>query len=327
MGKFMKRCLVILLVFAAVGAVLGIAGSTVAGRETISQVVETVTGGRVRMELGDWSRWGFTVGDDFFGSAFGDSGEDELYDIEDAMAFDKGHEVMKGNVEKYCPGGDIRILDVEVGGCTFETRYSEDGNIYLEAENAYKFQGYVVDGTLYVRATNGSLNNWSEISKFRITLYLPEGYGFDVADVSMGAGVMTLAGLEAADLSMDAGAGEISVSGIHADELKASIGAGAISLEDMDVTCLDVTVGMGRFAADGIVRGDADIECSMGNVELMLDGGKEDFNYELQGSMGNIDLEGESVSGFSQERTIDNGADKDMEVNCSMGNITIMFKG
>ena len=63
----------------------------------------------------------------------------------------------------------------------------------------------------------------------------------------------------------------------------------------------------------------------MGNVEMKLEGGEKDFNYRLEGSMGNIDLGRESYSGFSNEVVLNNGADKEMQVECSMGNISIRF--
>lgn len=332
MKKFMKRCLIIVLVLAAIGAVLGIAGSSVAGGETISQVVETVTGGRVHWNLDDWNRFGITVGDKFFGSIFGGSDkagqyavDNGLYDIEDVTTFDKSREVLKGDIGKYCLGRDIRCLEIEVGGCSFETKESDDDNIYLEVENAHKFQGYVEDGTLYVKATNGSLTNWLDVSDFRITLYLPKAYSFEKAEISMGAGVMQLEGLKAQGASLDVGAGQITAEDICADELQVSIGAGEICLVGMEACWLDATVGMGQFSAEGAIKESADIECSMGNVDMTIAGSQRDFNYVLESSMGNIDLGAESFSGISQERTINNGAGKDMNIECSMGNITILF--
>ena len=64
----------------------------------------------------------------------------------------------------------------------------------------------------------------------------------------------------------------------------------------------------------------------MGNIEMTLEGSEEEFNYKLEGSMGNISVGQDSFSGFSSERNIDNHADKEMEIECSMGNITIDFR-
>ena len=47
MKRFMKGCAVMALIFAVLGSALAFVGSSVAGRTTIGQVVETVTKGRV----------------------------------------------------------------------------------------------------------------------------------------------------------------------------------------------------------------------------------------------------------------------------------------
>lgn len=320
MKRFMKNCLILMVIFVVIGAVLGIVGGSVAGRATIEQVVEDVTGGRVQFDLDSWEQLDAAV-DEIL-----DSEATKVYDIDDAAMFDKGREILNGDVDIYCPGDGIRNLEVEVGGCLFELKPSGDGHIYLEAENAHKFQGYVEDGTLYIRATNTSYIDWSGNSGFQVVLYVPEGYRFDEADFSMGAGKMRLAGLEAREASLEVGAGQIVLEGVQADELGISIGAGQISMKDMEVSCLEAEVGMGEFLVEGIINGSADIECSMGNVEILVDGRQEDFNYELTGSMGNIDLGGDSFKGLSQERTIDNRAGKNMDIDCSMGNITIEFR-
>ena len=327
MKKFMKTCAVIALVMIILGIALGIAGSSVAGRSTISQVVETVTGGRVRVDFGEG--WGIfrkvEFGDNVELDLGGLSGLDVNYSIGDTSMFSRDQNILSGDVEMYCPGDGIKNLEIQVGGCHLGTKVSKDGSVYLEAKNVRKFQGYVEDDTLYVKSTMGSGASFFD-GKSEITLYLPEGYGFQEAEIDMGAGEMELEWLKAEEASLEVGAGRISLKSVEARELSAEVGAGQIELKNMSVGELDVEVGMGEFVAEGTVRGNADVECSMGNVEMKLDGRQEDYNYKLEGAMGNIQLGKESVGGFAQDRTIDNGADKTMEIGCSMGNITIRFR-
>lgn len=324
MKKFMKGCAITALIFAILGCVLGMIGSSMAGRTTIAQVVDAVTGGRVRMNPEKWWSWSMNIGGDILDEIEDlDTGS---FDIGDASMFDANKEIyFDGDVEKYCPGTDIRSLEIEVGGCNLETRVSPDDRIYLEMKNAHKFQGYVEDGTLYIRATTGSVNHWSDIGSRKIILYLPENYSFREVDVELGAGEMTFDGLSAGEASLEAGAGRIVVSSPRVEKLDISIGAGSIELKDMDIDTLEAEVGMGEFLADGAIDKSADVNCSMGNVEMVLDGSEQDFNYHLDGALGNIDVGGESFSGFSQEKEIDNKAGKDMEIECSMGNISISF--
>lgn len=326
MKKFMKVCAVTALIMILLGVVLGIVGSSVVGRAAISQVVDMVTGGRVHVEMGD-GLWGIIknveVGDMKVNVGDISTGFGIHYDIGDSSMFSGDHEILSGDVDKYCPGSGIRNLKVEVGGCSFETKASEDGNIYLETKDIRKFQGYVEGDVLYVKATVGSGTSWIEDSK--VVLYLPENYAFDEVMLDMGAGDMECKGLKAEEISMDAGAGRIVLDEVSAREIEASIGAGQIRLKSMQTGSLTADVGMGEFLADGTISGDVDVECSMGNVEIKIDGRKEDFNYRLEGAMGNINLDKDSYGGFAEEKNIDNGAGKTMDIECSMGNITIKF--
>lgn len=309
MKKFMKFCAVSALVMIVVGAVLGAVGSSHAGGGTISQVVDSVTGGRVSTQFGGFfPGWGVN------------------FDIGDSSMFSKDRDIETGNVEKYCPGDGICVLQVEVGGCDFQTKVSSDDSVYLEAENVRKFQGYVEDGTLYVKSTAGSDLSFFA-GKSTVVLYLPEEYFFDRVDIEIGAGQVEMKRLQGREVSLEAGAGRILLEDAEAEELKIEVGAGSVELMDMTVGQLSVEVGMGEFVGRGAINGDADVTCSMGNVEVEVRGEKRDFNYQLEGAMGSIDLDGEECGGFGTEKSIENGADKTMEIECSMGNITVEFIG
>lgn len=323
MKKFMKGCLITALVLFAAGAVLAVLGGSAKGSAAISQVVESVTGGRVHVNLGDISGWGVTIGDQVFENL---TGMDEKYDISDASMFDGDFEIYKGEVSKYCPGAGIEKLEIQVGGCVLETKTSKDDSFYIEVEKAYKFQGYVEDNTLYIKASNGA-KSWSRMGSCVITLYVPEGFYFEKAEVEMGAGVMKFSELcVKGETSLEVGAGQIVVDDVRSETLELSIGAGQIELKNMRLSELEAEIGMGELKAEGEILSSADVECSMGNVKLKVKGSEKDFNYYIECAMGNVDLGSDSYSGLAKEKTIENGASKEMSIECAMGNITVVFK-
>ena len=63
----------------------------------------------------------------------------------------------------------------------------------------------------------------------------------------------------------------------------------------------------------------------MGSVEITLKGEEQDFNYDLECAMGNIELNGRDYGGFGQERSMDNGVARQIDLDCSMGYIGISF--
>ena len=343
MKRFMKGCAITAFVFAVLGFVLAFVGRRVAGSKEIERAVSDATGGWIRVNTEPWWKLGVYSGvkellepeEEAGHSAsaeYWEGWEDREGEMEDDGAyhsenFDKEYSILSGNVEKYCPGTDIRKLDIQVGCCQLMTLPSEDGKIYLEAHNARKFQGYVEDGTLYIKsAPGGSVIDWADISDRIINLYLPDDYRFEEVDMEVGAGQLMFTDLRSEEISLEVGAGHIDICGIQTKNLDVSVGAGYMNLDQMDVTEMDVEVGLGEFTAFGRIGREADIECSMGNVELELEGNERDYNYDLENSMGNVNLGNENFSGLSQERYIDNGADKNINIECSMGNITVYFQ-
>lgn len=321
MKKFMKGCAITALIMVVVGLVIAIIAGTSKGCSTISEVVDSVTGGRIQVNLDDISDFGVTVGDNIKEGL--DSVEGMNYTIDASTLFDKHYDILSGDIERYSVGSDFENLDIEMGACRLTTKPSPDSNFYLEAEDAQKFQGYVKDGTLYVRASvNG--HKWNGTG-CRIFLYVPSGAYFENIDIEVGAGVLNFDDLYAEEAAVEVGAGEITLNGVRTDELAVSVGMGQVKIDEMETNNLDIEVGMGTLTAEGSINAYADIECAMGNVSLKVEGSQKDFNYEISKAMGNLTLGTESGSSFASEKYIDNCAFKDMDVECSMGNVSIQF--
>lgn len=324
MKKFMKGCAIMAAILIALGAILAIIGGAMRGSELVSAVVDKVTGGRVHINSTwpwNWNRshngWEINVGG--WDISLGD-----ILDWGDG-AYESSHEVHLGDIsDGIVSGSDVNSLDIELGGCLFETRISEDGDFHLETSGIDRIQSYVEQGKLYIKSVKTSLFLGSSASK--ITLYVPEGQHYDRVDIDLGAGEIVIDGLSAVEVSLEVGAGQIKVKNLKAKVLEAEVGMGQIELPDMDVDQLEAEVGMGELAGSGSINVRALLECSMGNLELKLIGSQQDFNYRLDAAAGNIDLGRDSFGGLAQTRRIDNGAAKTIEADCSMGNITISFK-
>jgi len=334
----MKGCMMTALALIVIGVTLGMIGRSVAGQKVVEQAFDRMAGGSGWSWHNGELTWGpetaLVVGEDF--GQCSSSWEEETmqvqagtawetcYDIDEVTMFDSNYTIVNGDVMRYCPGSDIRNLDIEVGGGAFLVEPSWDDKIYLEAYGVRKFQGYTEGDTLYVKSVSEA--QWND--EDCVILYLPYGYSFDKAYIDAGAGNMEFNDLNAEAACVNIGAGAISLYGVQVQELEVSVGAGSIEMSEVEVTNLEAEVGLGRFLAiDAVINGDVSVECSMGNVELNVEGRERDFNYHLDGAMGNIEVDsvGYISNGFSQKKTVDNNANKKMEIECSMGNVTIWF--
>lgn len=318
----MKGCAITALILFVLGAALAFAAGAARGTTTISEVVERVTGGRVHVNLGlGRLPFGIYVDDH---SWFSD--DDWNYELDDVQIYDSGHEVLPGNSGMLFPDSaeNVTSLDISLGGCSFETRVSETDSFYIETQGMDKIQTYVEKGVLYIKSANTHLKVNTTLGK--VILYVPEGQYYDEVDIEIGAGEVIFDDLNAGEISLEAGAGHILVKNLRAEELEASVGMGQLELYEMDVDELDAEVGMGELVGTGSINTSATLECAMGNLDLTLVGSQQDFNYRLEAVAGNVDIGRDSYSGLAAKRWIDNDAAKTLELECSMGNISIQFE-
>ena len=315
MKKFMKSCAITALILIVVGLGLALVGGSLKGTVMIRDVVDSVTGGRVNVDLTGLTNWGISVAEDM----------DELveYELDEAMIFDEGFEIFTGDIEQDYAATEIREIDVEVGGCSFEITESPDENFHVEAAGTKRFQGYVNNQKLVIKGTVNTVlgNGFSGMIKLQV----PADFTFDKVDMEIGAGLMDLGELSAEKLDLEVGAGQIIADKLTLDSLNLSVGMGEIRIDDMLVGKLDAEVGMGNLHAEGAVIEKLIAECAMGNIEMEIQGAQTDYDYSIECGMGNVTIGDNSYSGLANEKTIENGADRKMEVECAVGNVDIRF--
>ena len=323
----MKICAVTALLLVLVGLGLAAAGGALSNAVQIRDVVDKVTGGRIQLNL---TGLGDGYGMDSTGKSqsgrkeiFDQLGGEAYYDMDDASMFDKEHTIVNGDVQETFAAGNVRSLDVEVGGCSFTLEESPDENFHVDTVGTNKVQCYVEKDTLYVKATVKTLVGTNEASS--VVLYVPADAVVEGLDLEVGAGIMNLGHVKAGHVDLEVGAGQILVESILANELDISVGMGAAHLYGMDVTELNAGVGMGNLYATGSVNGNSELECSMGNITLELSGAAEAFDYDIECGMGKVSIGEESYSGLINEKILYNGAGRHMDVECGAGNVEILF--
>lgn len=321
MKKFMTGCGITALIFIVVGFVIGSVAGAIQGPKTIGNILESVTDGKVKMQAGKIADWSLGIVDDWT-----DLEIEPAQDIEMNLTFDSNYEILNGDVEKQIAGSDISKLNIEAGGCKFFIAESEDENYYVEAQDTGKFQSYVHNGTLNLKVSKTYRLSQNTL-KCTVTLYVPANVHLDEVNIELGAGIMTGNNLTADKMKLETGVGSISLEQVNASELKLSAGAGILEIKDMTTDRLNAEVGMGELVASGAINEQADVSCAMGNIELYLDGDREDFSYRLESVMGNITLDGSDYSGLGLEQThnFNSAASKNINIECNMGNVEVDF--
>lgn len=310
MKGFIKGILWTALILIIAGLVILIAGSVAGGKY---DVIRMVKNGELSYTLSDWS-FGF--------------GGDALFSIDDQNVFDQDVPVLSGNVEKYkIAEGSVTSLHITVGGGELILCDSEDGSYYLEAKNAEKLQATEKQGTLAVKAMRtGSSIEIGDSKAMTLYLYVPKEVDYDSVELNLGAGRMELSSIQTRKLMVDADAGQVVLSDISCEELAGDVGAGEVLVKNAKVKKnAEFSVGAGHIEAWLDVQEELRAECSVGQIALKLEGKEEDFNYEISCAAGEIKVDKSSYAGLSQERSIQNDAPKNMNLECSMGAINVTF--
>lgn len=110
------------------------------------------------------------------------------------------------------------------------------------------------------------------------------------------------------EVQLEVGAGEAWIDELKADFLDVEVGAGEADFGHLDVKTLDAEVGVGELTAE-------------------LVGSEEDYNYNIESGIGEIEIGDNSYGGFARSQNIANpGADRVIDMECGIGSVSISFE-
>lgn len=195
----------------------------------------------------------------------------------------------------------------------------------------------------------------SDDSEFLYTITIPSDAKLETAKLSVAAGELTVFDKISADyVTLSIGAGDASVQEIDAKELNfkvnagdgtikklqisdkchAEVNAGKLTLgDDEDFTASQILINnlTGKTAAGdmticGRLTGNCDLTCSTGDVDVLLDGIPQNYNFNTNSNLGDIDIENDvhdnrNHSDHSSETEIYG----DIKLKCNMGDLSVEF--
>ena len=180
----------------------------------------------------------------------------------------------------------------------------ESDAIILSGSNRDKMNCYIEDNCLYLEEKN----------------HKPIQKGGEIVDVE--AAYVALQDFSAEEMEFSADAGSIEASGLQMKKLILSVEAGAITLTDSEAAELEADAEAGAIRFSGSITDRVDADAELGNIVLKLSQSKDDFDYEIDSDLGNVEFDGISV----ENSVICNKASGKMNLDSSMGNIEIYFE-
>ena len=208
------------------------------------------------------------------------------------LGIDLGTEVIFDNKELVQYGQvftDVEKLDVEIEFADFEIKVGEalkvEGQIYDD------FKIVVENKTLKIQDISKKwIFNSNNIAK--LTLYIPEEFKFDKAEIEIGAGTTNIEKLSAIDLDLNFGAGAVKIQNCESEKSDIECGAGKVIIENSTLKNLKLDAGLGELYYNGMILGNSQVQCGIGKLTLDLQGGEELYSIEAEHGIGQIKLNG-----------------------------------
>ncbi len=315
MKKFTKGMLIAAGIFAAVGIGLTAAGGVMGA--SMSELTGVNSLKRI-LWMTEWD-------DDHDDYVDIDDDHDDYDDIDDDYEDRVEHDGMEHSAEmgqknmepaavgnESATDGIVYQLKYQPTKLDIELKYDE---LILEEGDSFCVRVYDDNGkNVTVKESSDTLKvrSTKKLSKTRkVCISYPEDVKLQELEIEMGAGTVYLnRDIETEKLSVEMGAGEFeSKNPVTAREADLEIGTGSMTFADLSAR-----------KTDG--------ECGLGEMDLTLTGTQEDYNYDLECGVGNLDVGSDSYSGLGREKSISNkGADRKLDLECGMGNVSVDFSG
>ena len=293
MKKFTKGMLIAAGIFAAAGIGLTAAGGVMGAS------MSELTGVNSLKRILWMTEW--------------DDDHDDYDDIDDDDYVD--HDGMEYSAEvgnESSTDGTVYQLKYQPTKLDIELKYDE---LILEEGDSFCVRVYDDSGkNVTVKESSDTLKvrSTKKLSKTRkVCISYPEDVKLQELEIEMGAGTVYLnRDIETEKLSVEMGAGEFdSKNPVTAEEADLEIGTGSMTFADLSAKKISG-------------------ECGLGELDLTMTGTQEDYNYDLECGVGNLDVGSDSYSGLGREKSISNtGADRKLNLECGMGNVSVDFSG
>ena len=125
------------------------------------------------------------------------------------------------------------------------------------------------------------------------------------------------------DIQLETSSGEIFIEECKFGSLVSTQSSGDITINDIKADSISLETSSGEIKTEDTDTDSLKLKASSGDVSVELTGGKEDYNYDLSVSSGDMKIDGSKKDGRSF--TEDNSAAKKVTAETSSGDITISF--
>ena len=221
-----------------------------------------------------------------------------------------------GDAKTYTVSGDITELEIEIDAADFSIKQADTFSV---ESNLKQLTVKEKDGVLKVKENKEFGITYTDAM---LILYIPASTVFEKVEITTGAGRLTVDTLSTGSLKLELGLGKVNIENLTATS-QADIdgGAGDITISGGTLHNLDLDIGVGKLHLTSAILGNSDFDIGTGRTNITIIGNKDDYSIDAEKGIGNITIDGETVSTVN---SLGNGKNK-IEISGGIGAIDLNF--
>ena len=164
-------------------------------------------------------------------------------------------------------------------------------------------------------------------AKTLITVKIPQNMLFNTANINIGAASLMLDGFTVTQrFNLNTGAGKVDVKNITASNVNIETGVGKTVFHNCSFTDTVMNTGVGENLFDGSVFKHLEINAGIGEIDMRINGKKDDYLINATSGIGSILIDGRSATGIDSTFRINNqNALHTIRVKAGIGEVHITF--
>lgn len=197
-----------------------------------------------------------------------------------------------GEMKTYSVSENIEYLDIDISAASFEIKNGEAFSV----ESNHKYLSVEEENDTLIISEKKQIFGFNP-GGVKIILTVPDGKIFEDVVMNTGAGRVDIESLSSDTLHLEFGAGAVEIDSLTAESnAEISGGAGKMTINGGELHNLDMEMGAGKLNLTSKITGKCKLACGVGSTKLVLKGSREDYKIELEKGLGSADIDGESIS-------------------------------
>lgn len=167
--------------------------------------------------------------------------------------------------------------------------------------------------------------SYNDKTKFVITI--PKDFEVETFNLEVDTGSVKIDNLLTKEAYINVDTGDCNIKNLTAlNKSNYSVDTGNLTIQNLTAKDVTLDCGVGNINVNGVITGQSEVTCDVGNVMVNCVGNIDNYNYSVDCGIGTVIINDNKYTGVSSEYTKNNDAENGFTLECDIGKITLNIK-